>query len=418
MSSKNKLGQYFTKNILLKEKLYSFILNEPNNILEPSIGRGDLIDYVMTKNQMQNKNQAKSKDIIFDMYEIDNTIELLDSITKKDVHFEDFMNVVIAKKYKTIIGNPPYIRTKQGNLYINFIEKCYNLLEDNGELIFIIPSDLFKLTSAAKLLKIMMLNGSFTHIYHPNNEKLFDNASIDVIIFRYCKNNKLEKTVLYNDKLMDIINSDGMITFSINISNTQLSIQSSIQSSTPTQTNPNIDIKKVLFKDYFDIYVGIVSGKDEVYKHPKLGNINVITGNNKTDKFIFITKFPNNNEEINNYLLENKEILITRKIKKFNDKNWFEWGAPRNIKTIENNKGHECIYIYNLSRQDTIAFKGKIDYFGGSLIMLKPKNKYNLDNVISYLNSNDFKSNFIFSGRFKIGHRQISNSLFDKKILE
>ena len=50
------------------------------------------------------------------------------------------------------------------------------------------------------------------------------------------------------------------------------------------------------------------------------------------------------------------------------------------------------------------------DFFGGNLIMLKPKKKYNLDNILSYINSNIFKDNFIFSERFKIGHRQISNS--------
>ena len=30
------LGQYFTKNLSLKEKVYSFILNNPDIILEPS----------------------------------------------------------------------------------------------------------------------------------------------------------------------------------------------------------------------------------------------------------------------------------------------------------------------------------------------------------------------------------------------
>ena len=64
----------------------------------------------------------------------------------------------------------------------------------------------------------------------------------------------------------------------------------------------------------------------------------------------------------------------------------------------------------NLTRHKNIAFKGNVNYFGGGLIIIIPKKKINLDNVISYLNSDDFKSNFMFSGRFKIGHRQISNS--------
>ena len=42
--------------------------------------------------------------------------------------------------------------------------------------------------------------------------------------------------------------------------------------------------------------------------------------------------------------------------------------------------------------------------------MLIPKKEYNLNNIIEYFNSDLFKNNFIFSGRFKIGHRQISNS--------
>ena len=66
------------------------------------------------------------------------------------VVYGDFMKQTITKTYKTIVGNPPYVRTKKGNLYIDFTEKCYNLLDDNGELIFIVPSDFLKLTCASK----------------------------------------------------------------------------------------------------------------------------------------------------------------------------------------------------------------------------------------------------------------------------
>ena len=34
-----------------------------------------------------------------------------------------------------------------------------------------------------------------------------------------------------------------------------------------------------------------------------------------------------------------------------------------------------------------------------------------LKKVVSYLNSEKFKKNFTYAGRFKIGHRQLSNSL-------
>jgi adenine-specific DNA-methyltransferase len=377
MTTKHKLGQYFTTNIQLKEKVFQFILNSPLNILEPSIGQGDLVTYIIDK----------TPNITFDMYEIDNDIKLLEGIQKESVVYGDFMKQPITKTYTTIIGNPPYVRTKKGNLYIDFTEKCYKLLDDNGELIFIIPSDFLKLTSASKLLSTMMTNGTFTHIYHSHNEKLFENASIDVIVFRYCKNNLIEKKVLYNDVELFITNSNGLITFSEELSN-----------------------NTVMFQDYFDIYVGLVSGKEDVYKNEEHGNIEVLNGDNKTDKYIYIEKYPCENERINEYLLDHKKTLIERKIRKFNETNWFEWGAPRNITTINANRGKECIYIYNLTRKQNVSFVGEVNYFGGGLIMLKPKKKCDLTNIVSYLNSNTFKDNFIFSGRFKIGHRQISNS--------
>ena len=41
--------------------------------------------------------------------------------------------------------------------------------------------------------------------------------------------------------------------------------------------------------------------------------------------------------------------------------------------------GKQCIYIYNLTRQTKIAFKGNVSYFGGGLIILIPKkNKFDL----------------------------------------
>ena len=381
---KHNIGQYFTTHHVLKEKVFEFILNSPCNILEPSIGQGDLITFITDK----------IPNITFDMYEIDSRIKLLDKIEKDKVIYGDFMNQIITKKYKTIVGNPPYVRTKKGNLYIDFIEKCYNLLEENGELIFIVPSDFLKLTSASKLLNRMMINGTFTHIFHPHNEKMFDNASIDIIVFRYYKNNLIDKKVFYNEKLLYITNSNGLITFG-------------------EEENNNI----VMFKDYFDIYVGLVSGKEEVYKNEKLGNIEVLNGKDKIDKYIYIENFPSDNEKINIHLLNHKKELLQRGIRKFNEKNWFQWGAPRNISKINSNLGKDCIYIYNLTRKSNVSFLGKVTYFGGGLIILQPKKKCNLNNIVSYINSDTFKNNFMFSGRFKIGHRSLSNSFIPNEYL-
>ena len=162
MTDYHAKGQYFTEDEYLQNTVTGLIFNIPSKILEPSIGRGDLVMRV----------QKRFKNVPVDMYELDNEIVMLEGIKKEEIVYGDFMIQNIDVKYDTIIGNPPYVKTKTGNLYIDFIDKCYHLLENNGELIFIVPSDFLKLTSAVKIIKEMMLNGTFTHIVHPNKENL------------------------------------------------------------------------------------------------------------------------------------------------------------------------------------------------------------------------------------------------------
>lgn len=369
-------GQYFTKNVKLQECVCNFIRNKPDIILEPSIGRGDLVRCVM----------KKMKDIKFHMCEIDEKIELLDDIDRSKVVYFDFMKLELDQKYITIIGNPPYIKKKEGNLYLEFIVKCFDVLKDGGELILIVPTDFFKLTSASKLLTEMIQKGHFTDVYHPDNEGLFEGASIDVMVFRYCKGISNTNVTMYNDERKYLIESNGLITFSDTV----------------------VNMKEKL-SDYFEISVGLVSACESVYRNEELGNIDILTDEDTYTKYIYIDKFPCKNEKINEYLLSHRVDLMQRKIKKFNEKNWYEWGAPRNIKKMEKYKGEECIYISPLTRNKKVAFKGEVDYFGG-LIMMRPQKKCDLEKVIDYLNSEKFKSNYMYSGRFKIGQRQLVNT--------
>jgi adenine-specific DNA-methyltransferase len=379
MLNTKRLGQFFTKNVDLQKKVYEFIHNNPETILEPSVGRGDLVKYIT-------KFNSKIK---FQCYEIDKALDFI--INTDCIIFENFLKVNIKNNYKTIIGNPPYVRTKKGNLYIDFINKCINILEENGELIFIIPSDFFKLTSAIKTIKKMMDNGTITHIYHPHDENLFENASIDVIIFRYCKNKKLEKKVLYNDELLYIIESGGLLSFS-------------------ESKNDN----KIPINQLFNVYVGMVTGKESVYKNEELGNIKLLNGENKINRYIYLIEFPSRDDKINKYILKNKKLLISRKIKKFNELNWFQWGAPRNIKIMEENKNKDCIYVKNLTREKKVAFKSKVMYFGGSLLMLLPKEEdLDIDKIVKILNNEETKKNYMYANRFKIGHRQLSSLLIE-----
>ena len=102
-----------------------------------------------------------------------------------------------------------------------------------------------------------------------------------------------------------------------------------------------------------------------------------------------------------------------RKIRKFDDKNWFEFGLLRNKKHVERNFGKDCVYLYNLTRKKKVAFKGKVQYFGGSLLCLIPKSFVELEKIINTLNGVDFINEHSYSGRFKISQNQLANYLIN-----
>ena len=373
------LGQYFTISNSLQQFVFDNVKNKNELLLEPSFGAGHLLKKFKEYNQ----------DYPMHLYEIDTTVKpILEFNENQLVTYADFTSKKITKKYKTIIGNPPYVKQSTGNLYIKFIELCYNYLDDNGELIFIVPSDFIKLTSAASIIKKMTESGSFTDFLFPHDENLFEGASVDVLVFRYEKGSCSQKSRVISNgvETLKYCNvSNGIITFSDN------------------------EIKGVKVEELFDVYVGLVSGKDEVYKVP-IGNIEVLVDKDRVENFIYTETFPTENEEINNHLLKNKEELLERKIKKFTEKNWYEWGAPRNIRTIQKCLNQPCIYVKNMTRNKEVAFIGKVQYFGGTLLCLIPKAKINLEEIVQYMNTEIFQRDYMYAGRFKIGHKQLSNA--------
>jgi len=373
---KKTLGQYFT----ISEELQTFIFNKVQNkgecLLEPSFGAGHLLK----------KFIEYDKNYPMVCYEIDETIRPI--VSTKILLYCDFLLQPI-QKYKTIIGNPPFVKQKTGNLYLKFVEKCFQSLEEDGEMIFIVPSDFLKLTSASSVITKMTSMGSFTDFYFPHNEKLFEGASIDILVFRYEKGHVSEKTNVNGKSVFCNINK-GIITFS------------------------DTKVLGVYIETLFNVYVGLVSGRDEIYRVP-FGNIDIMNDKDKIEKYIFTETFPTNNTKIDTHLETHKVQLMERKIKKFSESNWFEWGAPRNVSSIQKYWGKPCIYVRNMTRNKEIAFNGKVQYFGGSLLCLIPKNNISeikIEKLIKYMNSSTFQKDYIYSGRFKIGHKQISTAIF------
>ena len=132
----------------------------------------------------------------------------------------------------------------------------------------------------------MIENGRLTHIFRPNLENLFEGASIDVVIFRYIKTESKSDVVIYNNENRYCRYNDGLIQF--------------------VHSNDVSDLRPL--KDFFNVYVGMVSGRESVFKNDEYGNIDVITKENVIEKYIYIKSFPTENDNLNNYML--KEFII------------------------------------------------------------------------------------------------------------
>ena len=378
--SKKELGQYFTVDDALQKFVYGCTKNKGSLLLEPSFGAGHLLKPFL----------ASNADYPMVCCEVDKKIVPVVTFTesKQKVIYADFMKETFVEKFKTIIGNPPYVKVgKSKNLYLQFIEKCLGLLDLDGEMIFIVPSDFLKLTSAAEIIRSMVTQGSFTDFLFPNDEKLFEDSVVDVVIFRYQKG-LTTRSCMKNGVASSWRFSEGIVT--ISAANTIL-----------------VDDATVPLGELFDCYVGFVSGRDEVFCND-LGKLEVLCDKDKVKKFICVDAFPTGEKAVDDHLNANKKVLLERKIRKFNDDNWFTWGAIRNKASIDERKGKDCIYVRTMTRKETVAFIGKVQYFSGALLCLVPKEEgLDLAPIVKLLNGSDVKKDYIYSGRFKIGQKQV-----------
>ena len=389
---KSNLGQFFTTDPKLQEACVAFCRNAVKGrtpILEPSAGQGDLIEAIHTAYP-----HAPTHAI-----EIDPDLPPVHIRSAKDKWIcADFLDAAPPRKsYRTIVGNPPYVRRGTTNLYLLFIEKCVSLLGKGGELVFVLPSDFFKLTSAAKLIQAMCAQGAFTDMYRPNSERLFSGATVDVMVVRYEKSPGLPNVC--RDWATGVsrpyATHGGIVTFY-------------------DATEP----AGVRLGDVATVHVGLVSGCDRVYANAKHGKTPILISAGCI-RYYVVPKGAQD-PSVENYLLAHKERLLARKIRPFNESNWFEWGALRNIELMRGRAGKECVYVSTLKRGAPIAFKGNIMHFGAGLLCVVPKEgkSLDMDGLVAYLNQSQFMDRYTYSGRFKIGQRLLEFASVPVSLIE
>lgn len=412
---KKNRGQFFTTKNRVLDALVGLIKND-GNILEPSAGEGHIVKHI----------EENLKRGVF-CVELDKD-KVSSKICDSKINIDNFFNYInTCGKFNTIIGNPPFVKLKNvedetinllpekipgnGNLYYFFIKYCVSLLENNGELIFIVPKEWLFNVSSKFVRDYLKDNGNFTHFIDCGEEKLFDDADVPALcIFRYEKG--------YEGKMKYYETLD-------NFYDNKFELKTVFYSNTVVFTNNNYSGKKVC--DYFDVKVGLVTGAEKIFKVgdewelPQEYLIDIVGTNRHLSKYLFldkIKKFDDLPKNLKIFLLKNKKKLINRRIKKFDETNWWTYGALRNFKTMNSNQ--KRIYGLMKTRGDEIFWVGnEFEYFGGGLVGLFIKENVNVDlnTIVKYLNSKEFKlimgeSNMYSNNKVSITPSVLSNLPF------
>lgn len=182
-----------------------------------------------------------------------------------------------------------------------FIEKAVQHLKPAGELIFIVPRDFIKLTAARQLNTWLFEHGTITHWIETGDQKIFRGAVPNCAILRYELGNFSRDTQW------------------------QVLGDSSWQKRTFTEMHGQLAFLEggmtVPLSSLFDVKVGAVSGADPAFIHPE-GNLDFVCSKTRdtgeTRRMLYNVQ--------HKALAKHKTQLLSRRIKSFDEGNWWKWG--------------------------------------------------------------------------------------------
>ena len=325
-------------------------------------------------------------------------IELDPRVAPEGAEVRDFFDYPLSEQFDTIIGNPPYVRfqdiavdtrkrlkselfDKRSNLFLFFIEKCIRHLKPSGELVFIVPREFIKLTAARKLNAWLYEQGSITHFYETGDTRVFGEHTPNCAIFRFEKG-RVDHRMADGRRFVEV---DGQLMFLR-------------------------DDYSVRFADVFMVKVGAVSGADNIFTHPK-GNMEFVCSKTvetgETRRMLYGIKHP--------HLEKHKAELLARRVKTFDESNWWQWGRafPINL--------NPRIYVNGRTRKREPFFLHDCNSFDGAVLALFTKNRRmprrELIECMLMLNRNvDWQElGFVCDGRFLFTQRSLQTCVLPEK---
>jgi len=363
------------------------------------------------------------------------------------------INVIFGQPH-LVIGNPPYahfnqlpketaekvrkiIGTSEGDIYYAFIIQSITLLQEGGEMIYIVPYHFFYNTYAKVVREHIIKNGKIEIIIDLDEVRLFKNASPETIIFRFRKgvfNLDNEKIKILKLKAKSLTPYDTMVsaikTLYKRESNevwyykeikhfTTSTSWATHWSSISLQVNklPAVELSKIA-----KVGVGPVSGFDKAFFVSE-DELSVLENNEKAlvKKFIkaknckrYVTKghhyyiliadaieehelrykYPN----IYFKLLRYKDALSNRYMA--NNKAWFYWQGLRNYTFLLENLNRKRIYVPALDRRPYNRFSlgGEYTLPASDVIFIQPYDDDYIFFLLGYLNSCFFREYYLAHG--------------------
>ena len=390
---KKLLGQIFTPinlvEIMLNEAGFSGTNTLIFKTMEPAFGKGvfliEMIKRIIREGKRLHYSKKQIEEVIenniygieidselfnFTLLEIKNLLKdnNLNTNLEFKLYNEDTIRVweQFKNKFDIVIGNPPYVRTKNldldtrlllkgfsfstglKDLYLSFIELSFKLLNSNGKMVLVTPTTWFQTKSAEKFRNFLQISKSLKTLILLDADTRPFKESVDTCIFTIYKNLKTTTTIYEL--------SGEHLSFKGNIELEELKFNNTFIFRANKQI---LGIMKEGFKkERFKVSHGIGTLQDSFFiRKEKIGeNLFIKTLKGSTGKYFWLF-FPYDNEgklleletikeknpQMFQLLLENKEDLTNRSLD-FRQK-WWGFGRSQGIANIFKEK-YSINYIF------------------------------------------------------------------------
>ena len=324
----------------------------------------------------------------------------------------NFFELAHDELFDTIIGNPPYVRYQdispgtrrlagktvldgRANLYLYFIEKCLRHLEPGGELIFITPRDLLKATSAVPLNRLLFAAGTITDFIDLGDTRVFEGATPNCAIWRFERDNFTRGA-----RYASLGTADGLAALP-NVLWEERSFVESGGHLLLTRHDYPLRLADIAF-----VKVGAVSGADALYASDEHGNRSFVCSSTVADGQTRRMLWCEPGKPAPRALLPHKERLISRRIRAFDESNWWQWGRGYFQST------QPRVYVNGKTRRANPFFVHQCTHYDGAVLAIFPHDPtVDVQALAAALNAVDWADlGFVCDGRFLFAQRSLEQT--------